>query len=96
MSSKVTVASLLVYLALCGSAFTQDGLVPDRVSLVAPFVDESTFAIAHADLSRIDFSEAVKAFTANLLIPESDKEKSEMDSGLKLASKMREELLQGD
>lgn len=94
MSSKVTVVSLLVYLALCGLAFTQDGLVPDHVSLVAPFVDESTFALAHADLSRIDFSEAVKTFTANLLTPESDKEKSDMTNGLKLANMMRESLLQ--
>jgi hypothetical protein len=95
MRSNFSVVRVLACLVLCGSALAQDKSDPaERVALIAPFVDEKTFAIAHADLSRIDFSEAVKTFTANILTPESDKEKSEMADGLKMANKMRGDLLQ--
>src|SRR5436190_1049104 len=95
MNSKVALVSLLACLSLFGQAIAQDKFDPaQRVALVAPFVDEKTFAIAHADLSRIDFTEAVKTFTASILTPESDKEKSEMADGLKMANKIRDELLQ--
>src|SRR4029453_16239723 len=86
MSSPLRSLGFLLFLWLPAAALAQTGFDPAaRVAAIAPFLDEHTIAVGHADLRRLHPAAAIK--TLGGVAPADDlefqKRLADMETGLK-------------